>query len=420
MLFLATSVILALVLAVFIHRFLLRSPPDLKAADVAPPSSVAAKPTRAFGTWPPVQFSYPPVEAWSEFDVEKTKPVPFRPFRWGPTYPINMGIRPMPWNSWLQLDSDYKKTYAIRLARTNDQGELATGTLPGFRPQAMECLLEMFSFLSFRYPDLFKVTRAVSIRNNVTGDFWDFDELDKSDPGWNPMRIGGLLQQDDLAVMVEGTDGEYYLQAGSICTAGFWRLQDKLGRSMDDIHSHGVVPGWKEKLKFSMERFFQRQTADKPIERNNYFFQIDDQLAWSQKTNGPEKIFDQGTKAPVADLLSASDDPNWRAPVPTTDFNDVFFRTERQSLRRMPKTGCSFLTIRTYFHKVADIANEPGVPGRMASAIRSWPDNVAKYKGAELYTPVLLPRLDELHAQLVIDGTALLNAKDQDSEKYPF
>ena len=53
-------------------------------------------------------------------------------------------------------------------------------------------------------------------------------------------------------------------------SAGSWRLEDKIGRSLDAIHSegHGVV-GWKDKLKNSMERFFIRLKVDKPVERNN-------------------------------------------------------------------------------------------------------------------------------------------------------
>lgn len=101
------------------------------------------------------------------------------------------------------------------------------------------------------------------------------------------------------------------------------------------------MPGWKDKLKFSMERFFQKLKVDKPVQRNNvsppspltspppyptdgpvflpqYFFQIDDQLAWSSNTNGPEEIFHQGEKGPVAELLKASEDPTWKAPAPTS------------------------------------------------------------------------------------------------------
>lgn len=98
---------------------------------------------------------------------------------------------------------------------------------------------------------------------------------------------------------------------------------------------------------------------------------------------------------------------------------------------------------RTYFHKVADIANEPGVPGRMASAIRvspcrstpceadllisphtqSWPEDVAKYKGSDLYTPVILPYLDQLHEEQLAAGIVVMNEEEGepvDASRYPF
>lgn len=48
--------------------------------------------------------------------------------------------------------------------------------------------------------------------------------------------------QDDLALMIEGEDGRYYFQAGAICVAGFWRMQDKIGLPLDEIHTNGNVP----------------------------------------------------------------------------------------------------------------------------------------------------------------------------------
>ena len=33
-------------------------------------------------------------------------------------------------------------------------------------------------------------------------------------------RLGSLSTQDDLAIMIEGTDGQYYLQAGAILLPG--------------------------------------------------------------------------------------------------------------------------------------------------------------------------------------------------------
>lgn len=39
-----------------------------------------------------------------------------------------------------------------------------------------------------------------------------------------------------------GEDGRYYFQAGAICVGGFWRMQDKIGLPLDEIHTNGNVP----------------------------------------------------------------------------------------------------------------------------------------------------------------------------------
>lgn len=45
--------------------------------------------------------------------------------------------------------------------------------------------------------------------------------------------------------MLEGNDTRYYFQAGSICTAGFWRMKDKIGHPLERIHDGGRVPQCK-------------------------------------------------------------------------------------------------------------------------------------------------------------------------------
>lgn len=80
------------------------------------------------------------------------------------------------------------------------------------------------------------------------------------------------MVQDDLAIMIEGKDGQYYLQAGSILLAGFWRLGDKLGMPLDEIHTSGDVPGYREKLAKGMNNFFARVMPGGPVIRNNVCF----------------------------------------------------------------------------------------------------------------------------------------------------
>jgi len=61
-------------------------------------------------------------------------------------------------------------------------------------------------------------------------------------------------------------------------------------------------------------------------------------------------------------------------------------------------------TIRTYFLPITEMAKEPYAPGRLASAIRSWGDDVAKYKGRERWQDVLLAYLDKEDERQMAEG----------------
>ena len=55
--------------------------------------------------------------------------------------------------------------------------------------------------------------------------------------------------QDDLAIMIEGNDSQYYFQGGAVCVPGFWRMRDKIGRPLDEIHTSGNVPYCKSNTR---------------------------------------------------------------------------------------------------------------------------------------------------------------------------
>ncbi|KAK0467850.1 uncharacterized protein EV420DRAFT_1501598 [Desarmillaria tabescens] len=380
---------------------------------------------RAPGEWTPKEFRYPDFPSCSR-SLSDIKPIPYRPFRWG-QYNVTMGIRNMPWEDWIELDDQFNTYHRIRERRIRTQGENVVRVLPA-RPvvgsgasAAIELVHELAEYLHKRYPAAFHVTRAEgaikTIRILPVDATYELPPaLLSSSKGTSPprirkveareaeeaMKIAALLVQDDLALMVEGADGRYYFQAGAICVPGFWRMRDKIGLPLDEIHLSGNVPQYREKLHTSFERFFRRLPVDKPVIRNNYFVQVvrpqgkdggveDDsvdpeELAWSTTTNGPEGEFAHGHPAHPPEQL----------------------RTERQTLRRLP------LSERTVI-PIVELAKEPGVPARMASAVRSWPDSVERYKGKELYGSILVEYLDKCAQEQAERGV-----KEDPAKKYPF
>ncbi|KAG2119115.1 uncharacterized protein F5147DRAFT_564881 [Suillus discolor] len=359
-----------------------------------------------------------------------------------------MGIRTMPWSEWIELDSTYPHWQHVRKFRVRTRGHDAVRVLPAREDEsvkvqggawaAKELVYELAEYLPRRYPSSFRVTRfpngvpgpsiggvslawgqqqPVQIIEAVeTGGKFDLGVLEGMngvEMGEEAMRITAGLIQEDVALMIEGTDGKYYFQGGAICIPGFWRMRDKIGMTLDDIHISGNVPRFKEKLQMSMEKFFRRMPVDKPVIRNNYFMQVckpsshvsdgDDEarldveeecasdidpeeLGWSESTNGPEDEFLHGHG-------------HGALPAPYLAPSTLRLRSERQTLRRLPRTGAIVFGIRTYLFKIEELARERGVADRLASAIRSWPNDVGVYKGRKMYGDILLNYLDECAAR---------------------
>ncbi|KAH1854539.1 hypothetical protein KXX54_005325 [Aspergillus fumigatus] len=350
--------------------------------------------------WIPSDFKRPTASPYPDWDVHATKPIPYRPFRYGPKYFITMGLRSMKWDEWieaLELDNHYLRYHADKARRIKERGTKCCKTAPEAMDGAIELLEELTSYLPERYPSMFRKT-ATGIANTITGE--SFNTTQRPLPE-DPMTTCARLIQDDLALMFEKPDGEYYLLAGAILLAGFWRLEDKFGMRLSEIHTSGDVPGFKTKLEKGMMNFFRRIRPEGPVLRNNYFIQVDDELAWSHSIGSED-----------AAVVS------WNTAQKNKAIEHHYFRSERQSLRRLPRSGAVVFTIRTYFEPITEIVKEPYVPGRLASAIRSWDADVARYKGREKYEEVLLEYLDKKHAEQVAAGLDL--DREDEVRSYPF
>lgn len=318
----------------------------------------------------------------------------------------------------LDLDNHYLRYHADKARRIKERGTKCCKTAPEAMDGAIELLEELCvpntlypdsitqpytliqystSYLPERYPSMFRKT-ATGIANTITGE--SFNTTQRPLPE-DPMTTCARLIQDDLALMFEKPDGEYYLLAGAILLAGFWRLEDKFGMRLSEIHTSGDVPGFKTKLEKGMMNFFRRIRPEDPVLRNNYFIQVDDELAWSHSIGSED-----------AAVVS------WNTAQKNKAIEHHYFRSERQSLRRLPRSGAVVFTIRTYFEPITEIVKEPYVPGRLASAIRSWDADVARYKGREKYEEVLLEYLDKKHAEQVAAGLDL--DREDEVRSYPF
>lgn len=357
---------------------------------------------RPYGVWIPSSYKPPQPSPYPEWSLTETKPLPYRPFRYGPAYHVTMGLRKVAHDDWIELDNHYPKYHATKQQRILERGAKSCKTADEAYPATLELLEMLADYLPARYPGLFARTER-GIDNLWSEEIFDIvpNEKGRLDSGEDPMQVAARLVQDDLAIMMEREDGQYYLLAGATLLPGFWRLEDKFGMGLSEIHTSGDVPQYKEKLEKGMMNFFRRVKPEEMVARNNYFFQVDDGLGWSASI-GPED----------------SPQVSWSTAEKNKAIEHHYFRSERQTLRRLPRTGGVVFTIRTYFHPITEIAEEDYVPGRLASAVRSWGEDVSRYKGKEKYGDVLLEFLDRKHREQVDRGLDL--SWEEEVRAYPY
>jgi len=129
----------------------------------------------------------------------------------------------------------------------------------------------------------------------------------------------------------------------------------------------------EEKLQPSLTRFFRRLSPNSPVERKNWFIQVLpptsapapsqlEELAWAEGTYGPEDMLD---KAPR---------PAPPEPLPER----MRLRVERQTLRRLPRSGAIVFTIRVYMTPLTELG--PDEARQLAAAIRGVREQEAAYR----------------------------------------
>lgn len=168
-----------------------------------------------------------------------------------------------------------------------------------------------------------------------------------------PLEAAALRVQEDLCVLLRNGD-HWRLVAGVVCFPSMWRLTDKLGLSMTEVH--GPVPGYADELAARVDRFLNRMQPDRPVWRRNWFIHH------------------------AGDLHHPAPPPP--PPCPPAVPDGLWLRSERQTLRRLPRTGAVLFTIGTQQVPLAVVGHRPDIAAGMAASICSWSAELIEYRNA--------------------------------------
>lgn len=178
------------------------------------------------------------------------------------------------------------------------------------------------------------------------------------EPGLHQLDAVARTVREDLCLHLE-REGQPHLVAGSVCFPTRWILAEKVGRPIDLVH--GPVPGYADALAEKVRLFMRRIPPGPGVWRRNW--SIVPTGAWSLPGHHGE-------------FLPMTEDPR-----------DLFYRTERQTLRRLPRTGAVIFTIGVDVAAFPTL--EPSLAHALADEIDRLPDDFAQYKGLHHRTDVV-------------------------------
>ena len=172
----------------------------------------------------------------------------------------------------------------------------------------------------------------------------------------DPLERGCRRIEEDLCVLVDGV-----LVAGCVCFLSHWRLTEKVGRPITDVHRR--VPQYDTDLSSKVDSFLRRLTPDTVVGRRNF------------------------TIHELPDLYAPDPPPPLGVPAA-----EQWLRSERQTLRRLPRSDAVLFTIRTQQVQLEDL--DADLRSRLAARLRAEPADLIEYRDLTERLPALLDWLE--------------------------
>lgn len=276
-----------------------------------------------------------------------------------------MGLRPLDTDQWLEVDEKREadlREKARLLAAAHDRVAVA---LPGSEAPGRELFGAVVEHLERRHPGT--LTRLPD------GRWADRASGTTGDPAaTHPVEAAARLVQEDLCLLerrpladgpLGGSNGSWIMTAACVCFPSRWDPASKLGLDVAGIH--GPVPGYSEELAEPVEGFFDRLGVGRPVWRLNWTL-----------LDSPELHLPDAATRPTAGAAGV-------AGTAAADLGErLWFRVERQTLRRISDRPAVTFTIRTYVTRLDElVATRPEAAAALASTLATVPPDTAAYKG---------------------------------------
>ena len=227
------------------------------------------------------------------------------------------GILPVTGEDWLRVDD----AYAGQMAERDRLIATAPETVHALLPEAAEAAGELLDKV------LDRLTRLPGFCHRG-------DDIQRPDGQQvmidreAPLLTLGRLVQPDFCILTPDGKGEHLLSGAVLCFPASWTLAQKIRHPLTRIHV--PVPEYDPRMAARVQRLFDAVRPEQPLWRGNA-------LIYDDPTLHQPRLEGEARPRPV---------------------HNLYLRSERQCLLRLPRSGAVVFAIHTTVLRMADLAPE--------------------------------------------------------------
>lgn len=251
---------------------------------------------------------------------------------------MHVGARALDLDKWIEINSDYESDLSQKHELLTNKHDEVFVSIPLGDAGSREVLAMLTEHLLRIFPD--RWPSEVSVDSSL-----------------HPLEAASRLVQEDLCVMSQ-VGNDWILSAASLCFPSRWDVREKIGKNLLGIH--GPVPHYAETIGTATQNIFDKLTVERPLWRVN----------WTVMDSG-ELHQPTAVRSPNAMEINSENIEQ-----------SLYFRRERQTLRKLPDSGDILFTIRTYSDTFAQVVEQfPDFRKHIGTTIAGSTPQLVDYKG---------------------------------------
>ena len=276
----------------------------------------------------------------------------------------------------MEVENTYVARIEERQQLFKEHGKNVLDYLPGSELACKELMEMCLQFYCARYPTYFSLSaEKKTFRNTILDTITDLKQM-------HPLHV--LLDNipEDFAIVLRNEqDGMYYFRAGVICSSLGWNVGTKIGMQLREIHK--PIPDYKEKMSFSMDRYFSKMPTSAPIQRGSWGLEVATPL-YMPPGHPHEKLREcqkEGLK-----------------------IEECHLRVDWQTLRRLPLSAAIVFNFKAVFTPVQEFRNEPFIPSLLLKIMKEGKKSLMEYKNTWHVEHVCVPELERYEQEQIANG----------------